>query len=442
MAERKSGPVKPPTIDLKPRSKQADPPASESSTPEAAAKTARAPETARSRPATGSADAGTKSEAKATSEPKAETPKPAPAAWPRVIGAGFAGTLFGGALGLAGAYGLAMFGYWPGAHAGAEIAELRNDLTTLYVKKSDVGSVVDRAVGEVQSGVGALETRVAALESQPQAEAMPDLSAYDTRLDGIETGLSDLGAKLDAAVIGGGDADAAAALAHLSERMDTLSASLRELDSRPNVAPDRVASLEKALSTLETEVSTLSGGVSALQSAPAPEPVDLRLPLALSGLTGALETGAPFERELALVAAALPDLTIPASVSAAAGTGLGSPAALEAAFRARVPDMLAAKPADDSASWSDQALDRLKALVALRPVAAADDTTPEALVSHIEAALAARDYATAVAAFEALPAPVKAAAGGLEDQMVRFADAADLVVRARSEALALAGASS
>ena len=449
MAERKSGPVKPPTIDLKPRSKPDDIAASDAKQPARETAATRTPEAARHRRTGSSADPAPKPETKSGSAPDAKSGTETPSAvtrsassWPRIVGAGLAGTLLGGALGLAGAYGLAVLGYWPNTDTSAEIASLNSDLTTLYVKKSDIGGVIDRAVGEVQSGVDALETRIAALENQPVPDIVPDLSAYDTRLAALETGVSDLGAKLDAAVIGGGDADAAAALKRLSERMDTLSANMLELETRPVVAPDRVASLESALSALETEVSTLSGGVTALQSAPAPEPVDLRLPLALSGLAGALETGAPFDRELALIAAALPDLSIPASVSAAAGAGLGSPDALEAAFRARVPDMLAAKPADDSASWTDQAFDRLKALVALRPVAADGDTSPEGLISHIEAALGARDYAVAVAAFEALPAPVRAAAGGLEAEMVRFADAADLVTRARSEALALAGAAS
>lgn len=449
MAERKSGPVKPPTIDLEPRSKPDDTAASNAKQSARETAATRTPETARARRTSSSTDPGTKPETKSASAPEAksgtETPRAAasvPASWPRIVGAGLAGTLFGGALGLAGAYGLAVLGYWPNTDTSAEIASLNSDLTTLYVKKSDIGGVIDRAVGEVQSGVDALETRIATLENQPVPDTAPDLSAYDTRLAALETGVSDLGAKLDAAVIGGSDADAAAALKRLSERMDTLSANMLELETRPVVAPDRVTGLESTLSALETEVSTLSGGVTALQSAPAPEPVDLRLPLALSGLTGALETGAPFDRELALIAAALPDLSIPASVSAAAGTGLGAPAALEAAFRARVPDMLAAKPADSSASWTDQAFDRLKALVALRPVAADGDTSPEGLISHIETALGAREYAVAVAAFEALPAPVRDAAGGLEAEMVRFADAADLVARARSEALALAGAAS
>ena len=451
MAERKSGPVKPPTIDLTPRSKPGDAPADDAKKPAESARS-RTPETARAQSAAAKDKPAAKPDAKAETAsgtraasggdyPKKTSAKAGSRAG-AALWAGLAGTVFGGALGLAGAYGLAMAGYWPGGSDGTELAELRSDLTTLYVKKADVGGVVDRAVGEVQSGLGDLETRIAALESQAPAEAAPDLTPIETRLNALETGFADLGSKLDAAVIGGGDADATAAVNGIGARMDAMSATLRALETRPSVDPDTVAKLQTALSALQAEVATLSGGVSALQSAPEPEPVDLRLPLALSGLAEALETGASFDRELALITAALPDLAIPQSVSAAAIRGLGAPSALEAAFMVRVPDMLAARPADKSASWTDQALDRLKALVALRPVAADDDTTPEGLISHIEAALKARDYAVAAAAFEALPAPMQAKAGGLGDTMNQFAEAAALISAARSEALVLAGAGS
>ncbi|MBU1174073.1 MAG: hypothetical protein KKH72_01630, partial [Alphaproteobacteria bacterium] len=219
--------------------------------------------------------------------------------------------------------------------------------------------------------------------------------------------------------------------------------------ARETASPDSVAALQTDLGTVKTglaalgdTVAALAGSVRAIENTPEPQPVDLRLPLALSGLGEALDTGAPFARELALIRAALPDLAIPDAVTAITGSGLGSPAALEARFAAFVPGILAAKPADASASWSDQALERLKALVALRPVGAENDTTPEGLVSRVEAGLAARDYAVAMAAFEALPAPMRAAAAGIGADIAGFAATADLIGRARGAALSLAGAPS
>ena len=465
MAERKSGPIKPPTIDMTARAAKSDKPAAEDkkaedNTTQAAtdkpAPADKTPDTKGETPGANKAEkpaaaaSGTRSTGSASKPPRdsrpADTPKPPP---PRrsafgggLIAAGLAGALLGGAIGFGGAYGLAYFGYWPGAGNSDAVAALREDVSSLYVKRSDVGTVVDRAVGAVSSDVSDLETRIAALESAEPQDVTPQLEAVDERIGTLESGLNTLGQKLDAAVISGGDQAATEALAGIDERMKALDETVAALQQREAATPESVSAVTDQLGDLKDQVSSLAGVVAAIQAEPAPEPVDLRLPLALSGLTEALETGAPFVRELGLVRAALPALEVPNTVAAVAADGLGSPSALEARFLDRVPDMLAAKPSDESASWSDQALDRLKALVALRPVGSEDDATPEGLVSRIEAALAARDYDLAEAAFAALPQPMQAAAGTTGADIERFAATADLVSRARSAALELAGAQS
>ncbi len=462
MAERKTGPVKPPTIDLTARS--ADKPApdagkTDKDTTMSAATRSDKPRSERVSTA-GKAEAHGPHKAKpdlASAADKPETSDAAQKAKPSgksngvlpLVLTGVAGTVFGGILGLAGAYGLATLGYWPSGTDATRIAALSDEVKSLYVKKSELGAVVDRAVGDVTSELAALGDRVGTLEANAPADPTPALDALTPRVATLETGLAALGKKLDTAVIGGGDPAAEEALGSLTSRLDgistetdQLSAKLAALEAAKTVAPETVTALDTVLQTLERKVETLSSGVEALQSAPAPKPVDLRLPLALSGLSDALETGAGFSRELALIRAALPDLAIPDIVAAAAVSGLGNPSDLEARFTALLPGILAAKPADDRASWTDRLVDKFKALVALRPVAGSADTSPEALVSRIEAALGARDYAAAAKAFAALPQPMRQAAGGIDGTVDAFAAASDLVARAREAALVLAGAQS
>lgn len=438
MAERKTGPVKPPTIDLTARSADKEQPKKPETEKPAAETTMARPETIA--PAAGAGKPDAKPAEKKAAPSSASHRPEARTKLSLVLAAGIVGAIAGGVLGLAAAYGLALFGYWPGSSDTAAIAALSDEVKSLYVKKSDIGGVVDRSVGEVSSEVANLKERVSSLETAIPRDPAPDLSVFDSRIGVLETRLGELGQKLDAAVIGGGDPAAEAAVKDIGTRLDTLSAALSELESGQARTPDALAALETSLQAVRNEVDGLAANLSALANAPAPEPVDLRLPLALDGLSDALETGAGFAGELALIQAALPDLAIPAEVTAAAATGLGAPAALQERFTALVPDLLAAKPIDRTADWTGQVLDRLKALIALRPVATSDSDTPEALVSRIEAALAAHEYAVASAAFAALPEPMRAAADGIDRSVGQFAALSDLIGRARAAALALAGA--
>ncbi len=476
MAERKSGPVKPPTIDLTARDTEKPAPRAADRDKPSATKD----ETARSRRESSLPSGAARATGSDKTRPEAKPADDRPAAagdwlkklkmpdlsglrrlprrpdWLKLPGplspaltAGIVGALAGGVLGLAAAYGLAAFGLWPDRGDRGEIASLSDEMASLYVKKSEIGSVVDRAVVEVTSQVSDLGTRIATLENRTVSDPTSELNALSDRATALEAGLSGLDKKIDTVAASGGDAATGQALPGLNTRLDdistrveNLSASLTALEDKRTVAPEAVTALGISLRSLEERIATLAGRLNSLQSAPAPAPVDIRLPLALSGLADALESGAPFADELTLIRTALPDLAIPETVATAAASGLGSPADLAAQFAALLPHMLAAKPAAADAGWTDRVLDYFKALVALRPVAATGDTSPEALVGAIESALAVRDYKTASAAFAALPEPMRAAANGLDDRIAQFAAVTDFAVRARDTALMLAGKSS
>jgi len=97
--------------------------------------------------------------------------------------------------------------------------------------------------------------------------------------------------------------------------------------------------------------------------------------------------------------------------------------------------MLAATPTRPDAGWGEAALDWAKSLLALRPSGEIAGTTPEALVSQLEAALNRRDFARAHALFGQLPLAMQAPAAELDEKIALQAEGAALIQALRSKAL-------
>ena len=194
MAEKKTGPVKPPIIDATARPSDKDKPAPESTTAETA-KTSQKPEPAQAtpksaqatkpdpKPTSGSGVTGTASDdkpkpspAKAGSEAgtaaKAEQPS-ALAALPLVPLAATAGA--GALVGLALAYGLASFGYWPQPGQAPDLSQFDARATRLESaiasREAESEQIADRING--------LEAQIAGIEpaSTEGLAAQADLDA-------------------------------------------------------------------------------------------------------------------------------------------------------------------------------------------------------------------------------------------------------------------------
>lgn len=467
MAERKSGPIKPPTLDLKANEAEKNPSgkpaaAGKQATGDPSRKTAAAasPENAKpeSKPAGDETGAGTttgastgndkptgtegkeKPTAGATGGNSAGTGKtgtpPPPeesdsALWP-FIATGICGAIAGLAL----AYGLATTGYWPQAagQSGA-IADIRQNMANLQ--------------GDVIARVTAIETR---LESLTTASETTDLAALGNEIETIEQRL----AALEQAPVSGETPD----LAGLDTRFTDLSARLDALESRPvpdtagtevtgrlSTLSEQQSEAQTALSDAQAQVESLTADLSGLterlarletemEARPeADQDTTMRLPLALSGLETATATGRSFTAELNALADTVPNLTIPASLRAAAATGLARPDEIETSVRRAVPEILAAKPPLVDAGWTERTLDRLASLFAIRPSADPNGTTPEALVSRLEDAVARRDFVAANSILEALPDPMREAAGTVAGEIARQAAATQLAAAARQAAL-------
>ncbi|KKB07752.1 COG4223 family protein [Devosia chinhatensis] len=322
--------------------------------------------------------------------------------------------LLGAVLGLGAAYGLASAGLWPA--------------------QQPVNPPADPRLAQFATAIPELETGFANVRSEVEA------------LTGRLSTLEDQAASVPA----GDTADAA-----LVEQVAALQAQLEDLAARPAASTEtspvpalnqQIAALETELAqlrqTIETSVtdlaetrSTVSGLAETTAALSAAGDQASRLPLVFSSLESAFASGRTFETELDTLRRVLPDVTIPQNVSAAASVGLPQPDIVARRLNGIIPDMLAGRPANADASFQDGAMDWFRGVIAMRPSGAIEGDSPEAQVSQLEAAMARRDYAQALAIFQALPASMQAVGEGLAGDLALLATSQTFLDDLRDAAL-------
>lgn len=435
MAERKQGPVKPPTIDLTARDAMAEgeKPARRSSArkPEPdskASETATTPVEA-AEVIAADADSAPSPQPIPPVPPTPEPPRPspravaAPPAWGMLGTAALAGALLGTAL----TYVLATIVPLPGPQVpnlAPELSEQADRVTTLEERLAaaeagimDVRTVVDATAGDAFSRLAALEGGLA----EVRAAAQP----FDT--SAIEARLRTLTSRVDAIAAGASSADAGAMAENIGDlevALAALQAEVAALSTRSGTADTSLTALEGEVAALKSELETAA----AEPEPPEPEPEPSSIPVLVAGLETAFATGRPFATEFATLAAE--QITVDEALSSRAGTGLVRPDVLDRAFAAAVPLMLEARPAS-SEGWQDAAGAMLQSLLAIRPAGETEGDSPEAVVSRLEGAMSRHDYAAARDLFAALPPEMIAVAGSVPADVAAHAAAALLVADLR-----------
>jgi len=403
MAERKSGPVKPPVIDLKAR-----------------------PQEAKAEPETSDA----------TPEPSRPAPPPRPPArlampWSAIAIAAVAGALLGTGL----TYGLVTFLPLPDhrpvpvdpaprlAALDAALAEALGRIGTIEEQARRTQVSLDATIVQLDGGLAGLREAIAALP----APASTDLAPLETQLAALEDRVAAIGA-------GASNADAAS----MAETLAGIDTGLTELRSRLDGQDARLADVDAAIVALRAEIATARATLSAQNSSVGGVPLGpaVKLPLLVSGLESALANGRTYAGELAALTALLPDLTVPDSVRAAGADGLPRPDVVAARFAALVPDILAGRSAVASGDLGQDALEWLKGVLALRPSGEIEGSTPEAIVSRLEPAVARGDFVAAAALLAGLPQPMQAAAGEVGTQIRALGEAQTFITGLRATALA------
>lgn len=252
MAERKSGPVKPPILDLTAR-----PPERAAAKPTEASD---ATDPARPDPGMTKAPSGAGGPAE-TRTSRTPAPKPRGTFSPvaRLVGVGLFGALAGGAIGLAGAWGLATLGLWPERPVSGANSSLADEMTALYVRKSDLGGILDRTLGPVTSELADVKAELAGVEARLSSDPTGELAGLGTRIDRLESGLADLAQRRDAAPAAS-DAGAASAIAALDGGLSALAERVAALEAQPAPAPQDLSGIEAGLAAARAEIGRTRRG--------------------------------------------------------------------------------------------------------------------------------------------------------------------------------------
>lgn len=344
--------------------------------------------------------------------------------------------LAGGAIALLGAGVLQYAGVLP-APGNPEISGLR---TEIGVIRQEIDGLKDNA------GLADAEAvRKLTSESSARVDGLAE------SLDKMEANLAGLRASMSSG--GGQDSAALQALDQKVRELDQTVSGLRNGGTTPELeaANQKIASLESALAAataagdsanrrlvmLEQQVTGLAGKVEEQASQPR-----AALAIAAAGLQSAIDRGGAFAAEVETFAAVAPDAPELPELRTLAAKGVPSRGDLVAATPAAATAMIeAAQVLDENAGVVDRLLASAKSLVKIRPAGPVEGTGVPETVSRLEAAVKDGNFAKALAEYDTLPEPVKAAGAGLADSLRERLKVEELVDKAQTSVLKPAGES-
>lgn len=215
-----------------------------------------------------------------------------------------------------------------------------------------------------------------------------------------------------------GGEDLGPRLGTVEQKVDALGAravsadQIAALDQKAAAAEQLARGNEAGLGEAVKRVEALEGTVGAMQpklDALAQQP-RVALGLAAAALKDAFGRGAPFEPELATLSAAAPNLAQAEALQPYAAAGVPALDTIRSEWGAAAAAMrAAASPADPDSGIVDQLFSGAGSLISVEPVGAVEGTDPQAVIARAGAAVEAGDFTAALAEYDALPDPVKAA---------------------------------
>jgi hypothetical protein len=278
-----------------------------------------------------------------------------------------------------------------------ELSELKSEIATLKAAPGDTGDVSGRIDGLSQA-LEQVRTDVASLRQTVQSGAGAGLEALNTKIAEIETRI---------AAIGTGSQGAA------PEEIAAINEKIAALDALANAAREAGAAVDRRLGALEQSVAALSGKVDAQAQQP-----KVALAIAASALKAAIERGSPFESELETLVAVAPQAPGLAELRPYAEKGIATRAELVAETGAAAKVMIAAAdPPSEDADFFERLLSSAESLVEVRPIGAVEGPGVPETVARMEVALQEGDLEKAIAEFDTLPEPVKAAGAAFADRI-------------------------
>ena len=283
------------------------------------------------------------------------------------------------------AVGAIMAALWMAGMGSLQRTEAPRGPTAKAASTDEISSRLDKIQQALQAPQAdkAIAARMAAAETQTKALG-ESLAAISRRLDEVA-------------------AAAQSALAQAGATADGVkNAATGVQQSDIDALNQRIAALESTIKSLSTEVT---------QRTSSADDRATRLAVAAEALSAAVERGAPYQAELAVVRALGADQNATASLEPLAASGLPSGAALAQEFAALAPALLQASGASPAET---SFLGRLEAhaqkLVRIAPINAPAGDDPSSVIARINFDASHGDIAAALADNARLPAPARALA--------------------------------
>jgi hypothetical protein len=342
--------------------------------------------------------------------PSADLREPIRTAPPQPPRPGMFAPLLGGALAAIAGFGLSHFDAF-GLRTDTQV-----DVSRLEVRQAEALTALK---ADQTSGLTAIGTRLDDLSQRLAKAETAIATATDTTFDPVQLEALDNRLKTIEALPPGSDASTAALAATLAD----VQRQVQALGAAEAVPSDLSAKVDAALAQLaEAEAAATARADEAAAVAEA-----TRQRNALADLRAAVDSGAPFDVQLAAVT----DADLQTALAGAAAAGVTPLTALQSSFPEAARQSLALARASSSADgWGARLVDFLGAQTGARSVTPREGSDPDAVLSRAEAALTAgrpADALTEIATLDpAIAAPLAnwSAAATLRIQAEQALDAA------------------
>jgi hypothetical protein len=307
------------------------------------------------------------------------------------IAAGFAGAIIGGAV---------VWALLPAAsNDGAQTAALQKQIDELKNRPAPDTQAIDA----LRQSVRKLESDIAKLPPG-DATVAARLAAADNAMKSLGVALAALNTRSDTIAAQADKAQQSAAAAE--KAVADLRDSVQHAAQRASTADTgELAALQKRVAALEESVKSAREQIANVPDRAA------RLALSAAALRDAVESGAPYQAELAQAKALGADEHDLAPLQEFAASGVPSPAALTQELRALLPAMLGASGAPTAPAGF---LERLQAnaskIVRISPAGVPQGDVPADVLARIEIAAAHADLDGALADLAKLPEVARAPA--------------------------------
>lgn len=324
----------------------------------------------------------------------------------------------------------------------AAVEALTKDIDTL---KADLSSISAGSGEGTAVNLKPLQDRLASLEEAANSAAAVDLGPIETRLSELEGGSS--AATAETGKIAGSVGELEGQVKSVATQLTELQTRLQNTEATAKAAQTAVSTSDVSLKTLAdsqaraTEtLSSLSADIQSVGTANTAALEDIRAELdalstrlaqvestmgdataretaaralSVSALKSAVDSGRPYETELAAVKAGLPADMDVSALETHAKDGVEPVSVLIAQFPdvARSIYQTFSEP-EESGDVLESFLASARSLVAVRGPGNTDGTGPDAVLRRMENAVSKGDLSTALTAAKELPAPGQEAAAG------------------------------